>query len=100
MSKYEAMRTNPANWTMRIVYCCHDDPRIVVRNLWSLGWTWNFGHAKVYMAIALAIVVFLAPPYLAWQFGVRSGVVIVIIIAVTLTTIVLVANRLALDPEM
>lgn len=99
MSKYELMRTDPANWKLGIVYRCIDDPRIIVRNLLAFGWTWNFGHPKVYLAITIAIIAFLAPPYLAWQMGVRSVVVIGIIIALALTAVVIVASQLARDPE-
>ena len=99
MSKYEAMRTDPANWKLGIVYCCSEDPRIVVRNLLPFGWTWNFGHQKVYIAILIAVISFLAPPCIAWQMGVRSALVIGIIVVVALGAVVLVASRLARDPE-
>lgn len=99
MSKYEGMRTNPANWKLGIVYCCNDDPRIIVRQLLPFGWTWNFGHPNVYSAILIAVVMFLAPPYLAWWMGVRSALAIGTIIVLTLTTIVIIASRIARDPE-
>ena len=99
MSKYEKMRTDSANWKLGIVYYCKDDPRIIVRNLLPLGWTWNFAHRGVYFAILAAITAFLAPPYLAWQMGVRSALVIGIIAALALIALVSVASRLAQDPE-
>lgn len=93
------MRTNPAHWTMGTVYRCREDPRIIVRNLLPFGWTWNFGHPKVYIAIVMAIVAFLAPPYIAWQIGVRSAVGLAGISVLALAAIVYVASRLARDPE-
>lgn len=99
MSKYETMRTDPANWKLGIVYCCNDDPRIVVRNLLPFGWTWNFGHQKAYIAILVAIASLLAPPFMAWQMGVRSALAIGIIITVAFIAVVLVASRLARDPD-
>ena len=99
MSKYEAMRTDPTNWKLGVVYYCKDDPRIVVRNLLPLGWTWNFGHQKVYIALIIAVTAFLAPPFLAWQLGIRSALTLGFIVAAALITIVFVASRLALDPE-
>jgi hypothetical protein len=98
-SKYEAMRTDRANWKFGVVYYCEDDPRIVVRNLLPFGWTWNFGHQKVYIALLTAIAAFLAPPFLAWQMGVRSALTLGIIVAAALVIVVFVASRLALDPE-
>lgn len=100
MSKYEKMRTDSANWKLGIVYYCKDDPRIIVRNLLLFGWTWNFGHAGVYFGILAAIAAFLAPPYLAWQMGLRSALVIGIIVALTLVALVSIASRLAMDPEI
>lgn len=99
MSKFEDMRKDPANWTLGILYRCSDDPRVVVRNLLPFGWTWNFGHRKVYIAILSAIVAFLGPPYLAWQMGARSGLTIGIITVLALVSIVFIASRLARDPE-
>jgi len=99
MSKFEAMRTDPENWKLGIVYYCTDDPRIIVRNLLPIGWTWNFGHPKVYMAILIAIVAFLVPPFIAWQMGARSALVIGCIIVLTLIAIVYLASRFAQDPE-
>ena len=98
MSKYEDMRTDPANWHLGVVYCCADDPRIVVRNLLPFGWTWNFGHGSVYLGILMAIVAFLGPPCLAWVIGVRSAWAIAAIAILALVTVVFTASRLARDP--
>ena len=99
MSKYETMRTDPANWKLGIVYYCNDDPRIIVRNLLPFGWTWNFAHKKVYFAILAAIALLLVPSFLAWHMGVRSTLAIGIIIIVAFIAVVLVASRLARDPD-
>ena len=99
MSKYETMRTDPTNWKLGIVYCCKDDPRIIVRNLLPFGWTWNFGHQKVYIAILVTIALFLAPPFMAWQMGVRSTLAFGIIIVVALITVILGAIQLSRDPD-
>lgn len=99
MSKFETMRRDPANWKLRIVYYCADDPRIIVRNLLPFGWTWNFAHPKVYLAIVIAAAGFLAPPYLAWQLGIRSGAAMGFVVVLALTTVMIVASCLARDPE-
>lgn len=98
MSKYEKMRTDSANWKLGIAYCCKDDPRIVVRQRLPIGWTWNFGHPGAVLAILLAIVVLLGPPYIAWWLGVRSGIAMLLVVLVSLGLIVLVANHLSRDP--
>ena len=99
MTKFESLRRDPANWKLGIVYVCKDDPRIIVRTLLPFGWTWNFGHRKTYIAILIAIVAFLAPPYLAWRMGVRSTLIIGIVVVVCLIAIVSLASRLSRDPE-
>ena len=100
MSSDERMRTDPANWWLGTIYRCEDDPRIVVRNLLPLGWTWNFAHGRVYPAIAAAIAAFLTPPWLAWNAGLRSGLGFTAIVVLTLFVMMLVASRMARDPGL
>ena len=99
MTRYEQMRTDPANWTLGVIYRCKDDPRIVVRNLLPFGWTWNFAHARTWFAIAAAIAAFVGPPCLAWFAGLRSATALGAIAGVALLAVVLVASRLARDPQ-
>ena len=99
MSRFESMRTDPVNWSLGVIYHCKDDPRIVVRNRLPVGWTWNFAHRRVYFAIGIAIAVFLGPMYLAWFAGLRSPAGLAAIVALSLLAILLVASRLARDPE-
>lgn len=100
MSRYEAMRTDPANWKLGIVYCCAQDPRIVVRQRLPVGWTWNFAHAKVYPVILIAVLLFLSPPVFAWWQGVRSILALGIISLVALSVIMIAAARMSRDPEV
>ena len=100
MSKYEAMRTDPANWKMGFVYYCAQDSRIVVRQRLPVGWTWNFGHPKVYLAILIAVLVFLSPPVLAWWLGIRSTLALGLITLMAFFVIVIVASRMSRDPEV
>lgn len=98
VSRYEAMRTDPANWTLGVVYRCADDPRIVVRNLLPFGWTWNFAHRRVWLAIALAIFALLGPIAVAVRVGVESRGALAAIVLLSLSAIMLVAHRAARDP--
>lgn len=99
VSKYEAMRINPANWKFGIVYYCSEDPRIIVRQLLPVGWTWNFAHPKAYLAILTAVFVFLAPATAAWLQGVRSVFILGIVTLLALVVIMFVANRMSREPE-
>ena len=93
------MRRDRANWKFGTIYCCRDDPRLIVRNLLPFGWTWNFCHPKVYVGILVAIIAFLTPPYLAWQLGVSSRIIIGVVALLALLSVVFVASQLAKDPE-
>lgn len=98
-STYEAMRMNPANWKLSIVYYCPDDPRVVVRQRFPFGWTWNFGHPLVLPAILLAVVVFLAPPIIAWWLGIQSQVLLWLLLGAGLCAVLVGAHRLSRDPS-
>lgn len=92
------MRTNPANWKLGIIYYSPDDPRVVVRQLLPVGWTWNFGHSHVALAITLAVFVFLAPIVVAWWLGIRALFTLCLIAGVALCAIIIAASRLSRDP--
>jgi len=94
------MRTNPANWKFRTVYYCPDDPRLIVRQLLPVGWTWNFAHPKVYLAILTAVFLFLGPPVVAWMQGMRSIFVLGAVTLLGLVVIMLVASRMAREPDL
>lgn len=100
VSRYEAMRTDPANWTLGVVYRCADDPRIVVRNLLPFGWTWNFAHRRAWPAIALAIFALLGPVALAARAGVESLGALAAIVLLSLGAIMLAAHRAAREPQV
>lgn len=93
------MRTDPANWTLGVIYRCAGDPRVVVRNLLPFGWTWNFAHRRVWPGIGLAIVTLLGPAGLAARLGVDSAAGLGAILLLSLAAIMLAAQRAARDPE-
>lgn len=99
MTKYESLRTDPAHWSLGLIYYCRQDPRLVVRNLAPVGWTWNFAHAFVYPAILLAIVIFLGPVWLAWSLGLDSVLAFALLILVDLSLLMLLARQLAREPK-
>ncbi len=57
----ERLRMDPGHWTLGVVYHCKQDPRVIVRNRWFFGWTWNFGHPLAFVVLILFVAVFLAP---------------------------------------
>lgn len=98
-SKFEEMRNDAKNWKLGLVYFCADDPRVVVRNRFPLGWTWNFANRWVPLGIVLSIVVFVSPVAIAWSSGVRSGAVMACLLIASLCILMLVAHRLSRDPS-
>ncbi len=99
MSRYEAMRKDPSHWKLGILYCCPDDPRVIVRQLLPVGWTWNFGHPLVFPAILLTVLFFLTPVTLLYLLGIRSKLIFLSIISITLTIVILMAIHQARDPD-
>lgn len=99
VSRYETMRTDPANWALGVVYFCSDDTRVVVRNLLPFGWTWNFAHPRVWPAIALAILALLAPVALAARAGIDSLGALAVIVLLSLGAIMLAAHRASREPQ-
>ena len=48
---------DPANWLPVGVYYCKDDPRLIVpKKVRSMGWTMNFAHASVWIALVILFV--------------------------------------------
>ncbi len=93
------MRTDPASWKLGIVYCCAQDPRIFIRQRLPVGWTWNFTHARVIPAILIAVFMLLSPAAVVWWLGIRSTLVLDLVTLLALVVIMIVASRLAKDPQ-
>ena len=44
------------NWTWGVIYCCSEDPRVIVPRRWRWGgWTLNFGHPRAGL-VGLAVL--------------------------------------------
>jgi len=105
MFRYQNMKQctviccNLSNWKFGILYYCPDDPRVIVRQLLPVGWTWNFGHTFVIPAIVLAVLFFFTPISLAYYLGIRSKLIYFVTMLFTLVLLILIANRLARDPD-
>ncbi len=94
----EHLRSDDSHWSFGIVYHCREDPRIVVRNRWILGWTWNFSNPAVFPAILGAILLVLGPSlFLAARGGPAAGFVAA---GVAVGVIVLLAHRNAIGPRL
>ena len=57
----EELRRDAGNWRWGILYSCADDPRVIVRNRFVFGWTWNFGHPRVVPTMAFVMLLAVGP---------------------------------------
>jgi hypothetical protein len=57
----EQLRLDNRHWKLGVIYSCKNDPRVIVRNRWLFGWTWNFGNPYVFIVLPGFVAAFLAP---------------------------------------
>lgn len=57
----EKLRLDDRHWKLGVIYSCKKDPRVIVRNRWLFGWTWNFGHPYVFIVLSVFVAVLLVP---------------------------------------
>ena len=95
----EALRSDPDHWRWGVFYYCPQDPRLIVRNNFVFGWTWNFSHPWVFPAIFAAVGFLLGLPYFL-AINARLGLPVVsAVFVVCLLLIVIVANHIANGPR-
>jgi hypothetical protein len=96
----EALRQRPEHWKFGILYVCRADPRVIVRNRFTIGWTWNFGHPRVFPTL-LAFTLFALAPAALLFFGLDVMDPLALIGATTASVLVLVgiAHRIASGPR-
>ncbi len=80
----EELRRDASNWRWSFIYSCPDDPRTIVRNRWVFGWTWNFGHARVFRTMALVMFLAVGPTLAAVALRAPGYVVAAAMVASTI----------------
>ena len=88
--KLEHLRRDPANWKLGLIYCCKDDPRVIVakRQKWQ-GWTINFAHHYSIPALILILVFVSLPLSLLAADGLIGTWICWIVLIVTVATVCL-----------
>jgi len=94
----EKLRSDPAHWRWGIIYSCRKDPRIIVRNTWMFGWTWNLAHPRTFAAIALVLLCAAGLPYWALATG-KPGWLVAGLFGVVVLATVAVAHYVANGPR-
>lgn len=83
----EALRHDPGNWHLLVLYACREDPRVVVRHRWLIGWSWNFANPWTIPAMIAAVLAVLGPSLFLAQrgtVGAAMATAVVIIIPIVL----------------
>ena len=95
----ERLRSNPGHWSLGVVYHCKEDPRVIVRNRWIFGWTWNFGHPYALVVLILFVAVFLAPILVIAPIFDSSTTELAIMYVVVFAALVSIAHYIARGPR-
>jgi hypothetical protein len=68
--------TDSSNWRASVIYICKDDPRFIVprRVQWG-GWTLNFAHASVWVALLVVLLSIVVPTICFFLAGLIGKVV-------------------------
>lgn len=95
----EELRKNNRHWYFGVIYKCPQDPRLLVKNKFSIGWTWNFGHSYVLLAIIAAAIFVLGVPFAlaALKLATLTGLIVCFLLCLLL--VVLLARYVANGPR-
>lgn len=95
----EALRNDDRHWTLGVIYACREDPRVLVRNRFLLGCTWNFGHRFVLPTLLAFILVAIGPAALLWASGVRYRLALFAVTAIAVVILWRIAYHIASGPR-
>lgn len=87
------------HWFLGIIYACRQDPRVIVRNRFWLGWTWNFGHPWVFPTIVASVFITLAPGATLVTLGIVSVPLLIGVTVAAVTVLVVIARRIESGPH-
>lgn len=94
-SAYDELYEDPSNWRLGIVYACTKDPRLVVPNRYFIGWTWNFGHPRVFPSIFLVVCIAVGPVFIAWYLDFRHEAALLAVFFASLLLAIFTAMQIA-----
>ena len=86
------------HWALGIIYSCREDPRVIVRNRFVVGWTWNFAHPRVFPTMGAFVLFFLAPGATLFAFGIFNLPLLIGATVAALAVLVVIAHRIASGP--
>ena len=86
------------SWFAGIIYSCRDDPRVIVRNRFWVGWTWNFSHPKVFRTMGAFALFTLAPAAVLIAVGIPNLPLLVGATVAAIAILVVIAYRIESGP--
>ncbi len=82
------------NWVLGIIYSCREDPRVIVRNRFTVGWTWNFGHPWVFPTMGAFALFALAPGATLFALGILNVPLLIGATVAAVAVLVMIARRI------
>jgi len=94
----QALWNDGGHWVLGIVYSCREDPRVIVRNRFWLGWTWNFGHLWVFPTMGAFVLFALAPGATLFTLGIVNLPLLIGVAVAAIAVLVVIARRIESGP--
>ena len=95
----QALWNDRRHWFLGIIYSCREDPRVIVRNRFWLGWTWNFGHPRVFPTMGACVLFTLAPAALLFTLGVVYAPLLIGATVAAVAVLMMIAHRIEAGPQ-
>ena len=83
-----------SSWVLGIIYSCREDPRVIVRNRFTVGWTWNFGHPRVFPTMGAFALFALAPGATLFALGILDVPLLIGVTVAAVAVLVMIARRI------
>ena len=94
----QALWKDRRNWVLGIIYSCREDPRVIVRNRFWVGWTWNFGHPWVFPTMGVFALVALAAGAALFTLGILNVPLLIGVTVAAVVVLVVIARRIESGP--
>jgi len=94
----QALWSDSRHWVLGIIYSCREDPRVIVRNRFWVGWTWNFGHPRVFFTMGVFTLFALAPGAALIALGLIHGPTLIGVTVAAIAVLVVIAHRIESGP--
>ena len=94
----QALWRDSRSWVLGIIYFCREDPRVIVRNRYLVGWTWNFGHPWVFPTMAAFALFALAPGAALFALGMLNVPLLIGVTVAAITVLIAIARGIESGP--